>query len=190
MSEHPRDSTATRERLLNSYQQLIIDHGERAATLDAVAREAGVSKGGLLYHFPSKEALNDGMINRLDEMVEQDIITIRTAPDGAVEYFLRSCVVTDSPYDHAISATIRLAQLPHAAAADAVDRMRARWVDVLAEATGDRDLAVLVAVAGEGIYTLAGHGGGPEGSVATNELAPILRVLARTGATAGAAITT
>lgn len=33
-------------------------------TLGAVAREAGVSKGGLLYHFPSKEALISGMIGR------------------------------------------------------------------------------------------------------------------------------
>ena len=36
-------------------------------TLGAVAREAGVSKGGLLYHFPSKEALISGMIGRLVE---------------------------------------------------------------------------------------------------------------------------
>ncbi len=36
-------------------------------TLEAVAREAGVSKGGLLYHFPSKEALISGMIGRLIE---------------------------------------------------------------------------------------------------------------------------
>jgi AcrR family transcriptional regulator len=34
-------------------------------TLEAVAREAGMSKGGLLYHFPSKEALISGMVGRL-----------------------------------------------------------------------------------------------------------------------------
>ena len=33
-------------------------------TLDAVAAEAKVSKGGLLYHFHTKEALLDGMIAR------------------------------------------------------------------------------------------------------------------------------
>jgi len=36
--------------------------GARHLTLDAVAREAGVSKGGLLYHFPSKEALLSAMV--------------------------------------------------------------------------------------------------------------------------------
>ena len=36
--------------------------GSLNLTLDAVAREAGVSKGGLLYHFPNKEALVAGLI--------------------------------------------------------------------------------------------------------------------------------
>ena len=36
-------------------------------SLEAVAREAGVSKGGVLYHFPTKEALISGMIGRLIE---------------------------------------------------------------------------------------------------------------------------
>ena len=38
--------------------------GARALTLDAVAAEAGVSKGGLLYHFASKRALIDGLLER------------------------------------------------------------------------------------------------------------------------------
>ena len=38
--------------------------GAQALTLDAVAAEAGVSKGGVLYHFASKRALIDGLIER------------------------------------------------------------------------------------------------------------------------------
>lgn len=36
-------------------------------TLEAVAKEAGVSKGGLLYHFPSKDALIQGMIEQMNQ---------------------------------------------------------------------------------------------------------------------------
>lgn len=36
--------------------------GSLNLTLEAVAREAGVSKGGLLYHFPNKEALIAALI--------------------------------------------------------------------------------------------------------------------------------
>lgn len=48
----PRASTP--ERILDAFQDLVIDSGERAATLNAIAQHASVSKGGLLYHFGSK----------------------------------------------------------------------------------------------------------------------------------------
>lgn len=34
-------------------------------TLESVAKEAGVSKGGLLYHFPNKDALIESMIEHM-----------------------------------------------------------------------------------------------------------------------------
>ena len=38
--------------------------GAQKLTLDAVAAEAGVSKGGILYHFATKRALVDGLLER------------------------------------------------------------------------------------------------------------------------------
>lgn len=55
---------AVRDRILDAAEQLVTDDGARNLTLDAVAQAAGVSKGGLLYHFPSKDALLAGMIER------------------------------------------------------------------------------------------------------------------------------
>lgn len=49
--------SATREKLLQAAAQVIIERGVEALTLDAVAQQADVSKGGLLYHFPNKNAL-------------------------------------------------------------------------------------------------------------------------------------
>ncbi|MEM8642092.1 MAG: TetR/AcrR family transcriptional regulator [Cyanobacteria bacterium P01_G01_bin.54] len=49
--------SATREKILRAAGQVIINKGVEALTLDAVARQAEVSKGGLLYHFPNKNAL-------------------------------------------------------------------------------------------------------------------------------------
>ena len=54
----------TRDRLLDAFETLLVSAGSRAATLDAVAAEAQVSKGGLLYHFHSKDELVDGMLSR------------------------------------------------------------------------------------------------------------------------------
>ena len=52
------------ERLLDAAERLVADRGAAHLTLEAVAAEAGVSKGGLLYHFPSKLALLQGMVKR------------------------------------------------------------------------------------------------------------------------------
>ncbi|MBD8497212.1 TetR/AcrR family transcriptional regulator [Paenibacillus arenosi] len=50
-----------REQILNAASQVIASKGANQLTLDAVAVEAGVSKGGLLYHFPSKDELIKGL---------------------------------------------------------------------------------------------------------------------------------
>lgn len=69
-----------RHQLLDVAAQLCIENGLHALTLDAVAKEAGVSKGGLLHHFPSKQALLQALSNaclddfkeRLVEQMEKD----------------------------------------------------------------------------------------------------------------------
>ena len=61
----PATERSTRDRLIDAFETLLVTAGSRAATLDAVAAAADVSKGGLLYHFPSKDALVEGMLDRL-----------------------------------------------------------------------------------------------------------------------------
>jgi len=68
VTSKPEETTAlsrrnsARESILEAAGRVIAEMGARHMTLDAVAREAGVSKGGLLYHFPSKEALLSAMV--------------------------------------------------------------------------------------------------------------------------------
>ncbi|RJX37785.1 TetR/AcrR family transcriptional regulator [Paenibacillus pinisoli] len=50
-----------RIHIVKSAMKLVLTVDFNALTLDAVAKEAGVSKGGLLYHFPSKDALLQGI---------------------------------------------------------------------------------------------------------------------------------
>ncbi|MEN6295887.1 MAG: TetR/AcrR family transcriptional regulator [Chloroherpetonaceae bacterium] len=55
----------TRENILNAANNIILENRLEGFTLDAVAKKANVSKGGLLYHFPSKNALIEGLIDSL-----------------------------------------------------------------------------------------------------------------------------
>ncbi|HEU4325968.1 MAG TPA: TetR/AcrR family transcriptional regulator [Roseiflexaceae bacterium] len=52
----------TRLKLLWATVAVILGEGAAHLTLDAVAREACVSKGGLLHHFPTKKHLLQGLI--------------------------------------------------------------------------------------------------------------------------------
>ncbi|NLX13192.1 MAG: TetR/AcrR family transcriptional regulator [Phycisphaerales bacterium] len=63
-------SVPVRDRLLDAAEQIAARDGVSTLTLEAVAHEAGVSKGGLLYHFPAKSALITAIVERLGERCE------------------------------------------------------------------------------------------------------------------------
>ncbi|GAA0575392.1 TetR/AcrR family transcriptional regulator [Craurococcus roseus] len=65
-------ATDARTRILDAAEAIVRARGVPNLTLEAAAREAGVSKGGLLYHFSSKEALLSALLGRLAEFVSQD----------------------------------------------------------------------------------------------------------------------
>jgi len=70
--QHPEPS-AVRDRLLDAAERVVVRDGESNLTLDLGAREAGVSKGGLLYHFPSKSALVTAIVARQVTRCEADL---------------------------------------------------------------------------------------------------------------------
>lgn len=61
----------SREAILDAAEALASEVGANHMSLDAVAAKAGISKGGLLYQFPSKVALLKGMIERYVERLEE-----------------------------------------------------------------------------------------------------------------------
>lgn len=59
-----RDGARTRERILDSAEQLILDHGLAATSIDQILRAAGTSKGAFFHHFPSKSSLARALVER------------------------------------------------------------------------------------------------------------------------------
>jgi AcrR family transcriptional regulator len=58
----------TREKILQAAAQLVISSTQ--FTLEQVALEAQVSKGGLLHHFPTKHELLSGLMTQLTQAFE------------------------------------------------------------------------------------------------------------------------
>ena len=72
-----------RDTLLDAAEALLCEQGTQALTLSAVADRAGVSKGGLLYHFPNKEALVRGLVERLVAEFDALIASYDTGGPGS-----------------------------------------------------------------------------------------------------------
>lgn len=83
-----------RDRILEAAERVVADVGAARLTLDVVAQAAGVSKGGLLYHFPSKESLLSALAQRYVDSMEHCIDAAKN--DLAVEIpsrNLKACIV-------------------------------------------------------------------------------------------------
>ncbi|WP_290371104.1 TetR/AcrR family transcriptional regulator [Ruania halotolerans] len=132
---------AARLKVLHAFAEILVGQGERAATLEAVAERAAVSKGGLLYHFPSKEALVDGMASHLGELVAADVEQMRAAPEGPVAYLIRTSVHSDTDFELCYGAVATLARGSHTHAAEALLAAQEAWIDTLAEQVPDRRVA-------------------------------------------------
>lgn len=54
-------------KMLDAAEVVVVRQGIANLTIEAVAAEAGLSKGGLLHHFPSKDRLIEAMVVRAAE---------------------------------------------------------------------------------------------------------------------------
>ena len=149
----------TRDRILDAFEQLVLELGERAGTIAATAEAAGVSKGGLLYHFGSKVALVEGLAERLDRFGVAEEARLSPMAD-AVTVFLRESVAAEHPIDRTLVALLKLGQQDeHQAARDALTRLDEHYLAALTASLGDRELALLVVRLSDGIYLRSAIGG-------------------------------
>jgi AcrR family transcriptional regulator len=72
-------SRRTRARILEEAVQVIAGHGYAAATNAAVAEAAGITRGAMLYHFPTRDDLLQGVIEHLQ--AERATLFRRAAED-------------------------------------------------------------------------------------------------------------
>ena len=82
-----------RERILVAAEKVVAEIGAARMTLDGVAQAAGVSKGGLLYHFPSKEALFGALAKRYVEGMADCVEQAKTGVGETGGRDLKACIV-------------------------------------------------------------------------------------------------
>lgn len=86
-----RDAERTRGQILRTAERVVAERGI-GVSLAEIAREAGVSKSGLLHHFPSRDALVSGLVEHVMETVWAEIEACREPGDEAPGAFARAYV--------------------------------------------------------------------------------------------------
>lgn len=74
----------SKNAILDAVEQIVIERGAAHVTLDAVAQQCEISKGGLMYNFPTKEALIQAMLARLIARHEelQEVVRQQLGPEA------------------------------------------------------------------------------------------------------------
>jgi TetR/AcrR family transcriptional regulator, transcriptional repressor for nem operon len=78
----PRDGSATRERILDAAQRIVLERGFAATSVDAVLAAAPATKGAFFHHFPSKTDLGRALLERYaaaDERLLDDFMAAAEA---------------------------------------------------------------------------------------------------------------
>lgn len=137
-----------RDELLAHASKIVLREGAASLTLDALAVEAGVSKGGVLYHFPSKERLLASMVEALVAGFERGLGT-SDEPGAFSRAYLQATARAD---DHSLSAGLlaSIAQHPETLA-PLRERYRA-WNERLRDDGIDEADAMLVRLAADGLW--------------------------------------
>src|SRR3954471_22080610 len=81
------EGLAQRERILRAATELFAARGYRGAWLEAVAQEVGITRQGVLHHFPSKVHLLLGVLDLRDhdDAARIEAQAVSRLTDGVLE---------------------------------------------------------------------------------------------------------
>lgn len=153
-----------REALLDAAECVLFEHGTQALTLAAVAEAAGVSKGGLLYHFPTKEALIKALVSRVIEEFDELIAHYDDHSPGSYTRAYVEASFEILTGDEAVRTRRRWAGITAAAAdPELIAPLReamARWHGRDPAEDPDPVAATVVRLAAEGLWEVVTHSPG------------------------------
>ncbi|MFD3748240.1 TetR/AcrR family transcriptional regulator [Nocardia sp. NPDC058633] len=158
-------SSDTRDRILDALETVLLERGSAQLTLDNVAAAAGVSKGGLLYHFKSKDALLVGLVHRLGERARAQLDEARASGTPISAWYLQTpdpTTQTDAvelALYRSLLATMRTIDASTGNEPDevqrALDAVMASWSDDLETEVSDPVRADTIRLVGDGVYLRA-----------------------------------
>lgn len=177
-----RGRPSSRETMLDAAVAVALEQGAGKLTLDAVAKRAGASKGGVMYNFPTKEALLEALLERLTShnraASEALAATLPDEPGRALKAYVMNSVREPDEDDRVSGALVAVVN----GSPELLQRVAgyfARRFEVISSDVGF-DRAALTHVATEGLWLMELFQVSPFNAVQRARVVQLLTELAST----------
>ena len=151
-------STATKGKLLDAAAEVVRSDGVSNLTLDRVAETAGMSKGGLLYHYGTKQELVASMLSRTLSRADERLNELADSSElnsGAFAHAYLDYVRTGQPEELDSAAGIFASAALDDGDLTPAKKQFATWQQRLLEEDGvDPTVALLARVVGDGLWLI------------------------------------
>lgn len=168
----------TRQSILTHARRLAVER-RQIPSLNDVAQAAGLSKGGLIHHFPSRLALLEGLAEEAIADVDAELTDARHRGDLVRTWLSLSLPGSDGVALFQSLAVTYLA--PHGESTrltEMVAEANSRWESLLATELGGHELALTVRLIGDG-FLLNALTGSDGAAAASRNLDVILSLVER-----------
>lgn len=150
---------SNRDRIVEAAVSLADVHGIRGITIDAVAQAAGMTKGGVQYHFASKEDMMDAVVDDIERRFESAALDVLGMPFESATLAQRLEAYVRSSVSAATGAgdLVVFMDVAHDDRLSAVWRsFQARWTSAGDEKLSDNQRVALLAADGLWMNDISG----------------------------------
>lgn len=143
----------SRERILQAAAEVARNAGPGHLSLDAIAQRAGVSKGGLLYNFPTKAKLLQGLVEKHLGELEAALDEASSRGEPLLSSFLR-VIENSSAEDHPPASWLFSAIAEDPDFLEPIKRFRVGLLERLRAEGGNPGDVLMVFMAMEGLQCM------------------------------------
>lgn len=150
-------TAATRQRIFDACRSILNREGLSRLTLEAVADECGLSKGGLLYHFPTKLALIEALVRNYNQHFDTRVAELLASQSSGDQNYLRAYALASieeigDPENASFFASLFAAGERYPSVLEIMRQSYERWQAKVEESGLDPSTAMLVRLAVDGLW--------------------------------------
>ena len=174
-----RPASQTRETIFEACSQILKRDGLINLTLQAVASESGISKGGLLYHFATKKDLIEALFEYHNNIFEERLLELVSAEGESPGAYLRAYAKASveqmaDPENAKLYASLFAAEEKYASAHKLMRQKYIEWQKKINQCGLDSDWAMLLRFAVDGLWFAEMHRYAPPTSEHRDKIAEMI----------------